>query len=129
MLEVSENRPLFALTQYELNCECDDCECPDGCGQCQVLKEREYRLWDREQEVKFREIDCDIRETNFGQDRDVYHNGSIIKGGGVSKPEWMDDDEYSEYKMSAEYAHEVSYVSDSMFDEPDYENDYYDEEY
>lgn len=85
---------------------------------------------EREDAITWREIDCDIRETNLGQDRDVYHNGSIIKGGGVSKPEWMDDDEYQEYKMTAEYAYEVSHVSDSEFDEPDYdESDYREEEY
>lgn len=61
--------------------------------------------------------------------RDPKRDGSIIKGGGVSRPEWMDDDEWGEYRRSAEYAYEISHVSDSEFDEPDERGDYYEEEY
>ena len=46
--------------------------------------------------------------------------GPIIKGGGVSRPDHMDDDEWAEYKRTAEYAHEVSYVADE--DVPDYDD-------
>lgn len=93
------------------------------------LDKREKELFEKELELMHRERELRIREVNFGQDRDVYHNGSIIKGGGVSQPEWMSDEQYAEYKMTAEYAYEVSHVSDSEFDEPDYdESDYYEGE-
>jgi hypothetical protein len=117
------DNPLKDLTWYELERECNDCDNVDMCGKCPVLEEREFRMSERELVVMEREIDCDIRETNLGQDRDVYHNGSIIKGGGVCKPEWMDKDEYSEYKCGAEYAYECGHVSDSDYDEPDYDED------
>lgn len=71
----------------------------DKCGEIEVQEGNGERYSER----------CD-------NERDVYHNGSIIKGGGVCKPGWMDNDQYGEYKMTAEYAHEVSYVG---FDEPD----------
>lgn len=47
--------------------------------------------------------------------------GPIIRGGGVSKPSHWDDDQWAEYKMSAEYASESRHVS---YDEPDFEDDY-----
>jgi hypothetical protein len=31
---------------------------------------------------------------------------------GVSRPGWMDDEDWAEYQMSPEYAYEVSYVPD-----------------
>ena len=96
-------------------------EDPDFNG---FLNERERKLFEKELELVHRERELHIREVNFGQDRDVYHNGSIIKGGGVSKPEWMDDEQYQEYKMTAEYAYEVSHISDSEFDEPDYDDEW-----
>jgi hypothetical protein len=116
------------LTEEDLDYSCEICLHPETCGRCEILKEREMRLENREDAVSRREEECHIREVNFGQDRDVYHNGSIIKGGGVSKPEWMNEDEYSEYKMTAEYAHEISHVNDSEFDEPDYDDVGYDGE-
>jgi len=122
--------PLRDLTQEELECECDECEHPDACGKCPVFEERELRLTEREIELRDREEDLYIREVNFGQDRDVYHNGSIIKGGGVCQPEWMDDERYGEYKRTAEYAYEVGHVSYSEFDEPEYdESDYCEDDY
>ena len=45
----------------------------------------------------------------------VPREGPIIKGGGVSKPEWWDD-EYNEYLWTAEGASELGSVS---VDEPD----------
>ena len=93
-----------SLSDEELNFECLACPGKNsGCKYCAILRERDYRDGERCGER------CD-------DERDVYHNGSIIRGGGVCKPEWMDDEQYGEYKMSAEYAHEVSYVG---FDEPD----------
>lgn len=103
--------PLRDLTADELEYECDNCENEFGCGDCSIMEERERRK------------ELHIREVNEGQDRDVYHNGSIIKGGGVSRPEWMDNDTWGEYRMSAEYAHEVSCQG---FDEPDDYDEYYD---
>lgn len=135
--------PLRDLTQDEIECECTECRYDVGCGDCSVIEEtrrredmRVSRISDDELEVEC--IDCEDgyrndgcshcavdREVNYRRmertGRDVHRDGSIIKGGGVCKPEWMDDDQYGEYKMTAEYAHEVSYVG---FDEPD-EDDYY----
>jgi len=39
--------------------------------------------------------------------------------GGVSRPSHMTDDEWEEYKRTAEYAHEVSHIPDSDFEPPD----------
>jgi hypothetical protein len=89
------------MTDDELEEYCEKCE-HGRCNTCVFMKEIDWR-----------------RRIRTG--RDVAHDGSIIEGGGVSKPEWMDEDQYSEYKMTAEYAHEVSYQG---FDEPD-EDDYY----
>jgi hypothetical protein len=101
--EINSIRASYLNQVLDEDLECD-CEACDGrfCKHCAVTKEIDWR-----------------RQIRTG--RDVTHDGSIIKGGGVSQPEWMDDDQYSEYKMTAEYAHEVSYQG---FDEPD-EDDYY----
>jgi len=130
--------PLRDLTQDEIERECAECDNSGGCGDCTVMEEikrredmRISRLTDDELEIEC--LDCEDtcghcaidRELDYRRmrctGRDVRHNGSIIKGGGVCQPEWMDDDQYAEYKMGAEYAYEVSYVG---FDEPD-EDDYY----
>jgi len=104
--EINELRAsyLHEMLDEDLEFDCQEC---DGkfCNGCAVTKEIDWR-----------------RQVRTG--RDVHHDGSIIKGGGVSRPEWMDDDEWGEYRMSAEYAHEVSYQG---FDEPDDMDDcYYD---
>jgi hypothetical protein len=98
-----------SLNDEELDFECLACPGKNsGCGHCAIFREKDYRNGER-------------FDGRCGDDeRDVYHNGSIIKGGGVCRPEWMDDDQWGEYRMSSEYAHEVSYVG---FDEPD--EDYY----
>lgn len=58
--------------------------------------------------------DCDECGLN------VPREGPIIKGGGVSKPDFWDEDQYAEYKMSAEYASECRHVGcDSDLDEWD----------
>lgn len=103
MEEMNEIRSFEAsrLSDEDLDYYCEECN-GKHCAQCAISKEIDWR-----------------RQIRTG--RDVAHNGSIIKGGGVSQPEWMDDDQYGEYKMTAEYAYEVSYVG---FDEPD-EDDYY----
>ena len=92
---------LSSMMDEDLEFDCEECDM-NFCNLCAVTKEIDWR-----------------RKIRTG--RDVAHDGSIIKGGGVSKPEWMDNDQYSEYRMSSEYAHEVSYQG---FDEPD-EDDYY----
>jgi hypothetical protein len=105
MEEINEIRSFDAsrLSDEDLEYYCEGEACKEKhCKQCAISKEIDWR-----------------RQIRTG--RDVAHNGSIIKGGGVCKPEWMDDDQYGEYKMTAEYAYEVSYVG---FDEPD-EDDYY----
>jgi hypothetical protein len=102
--EVNELRLTYLreMIDEDLEFDCLNCE-GKFCKYCAVTKEMDWR-----------------RQVRTG--RDVYHDGSIIEGGGCSQPEWMDNDQYGEYKMSAEYAHEVSYVD---FDEPYYEEDYY----
>lgn len=135
--EVSE------MTLEELKRECET-ECTDGdCGDCCImeeinkLKSEEIRKMDdeelekecnkcikpycRESCIVQRELDW-RRQIRSG--RDVAHEGSIIEGGGVSQPEWMDDDQYAEYKVTSEYAHEVSYQGFGESD--DMEDRYYD---
>lgn len=91
---MSNQRSAVLAEIAELEDECrNKCRC-NCCGDCS-LQEQLHRL-------------------RTGQ-------GSIIRGGGVSRPAHMDNDEWGEYHMSAEYAHEVSYVG---FDEP-YDEDGY----
>lgn len=45
---------------------------------------------------------------------------------GVSRPRWMNDEEWSEYRMTPEYAHEVSYVPDEPYGFDDIDQDRYD---
>lgn len=45
---------------------------------------------------------------------------------GVSRPGWMDDEEWSEYRMTAEYAYEVSHVPDEPFDPDPFDEDFAD---
>jgi hypothetical protein len=104
--ELCGNHNIETLPDYQLGMICDEL-CGTGsrsdCDGCPLMNEKVMRVNDR----------CD--------DRDVYHNGSIIKGGGVSRPEWMDNDQWGEYRMSPEYAYEMTH-NDSQFDEPDYDD-------
>jgi hypothetical protein len=118
----------------ELRKECDNCSNDGGCSDCSLVDEinqlRLSYLQDMmDEDLEFDCQDCDGKFCNMcavtieidwrrqmRTGRDVYHDGSIIEGGGVSRPEWMDDDRWGEYRMSAEYASEISYVG---FDEPD----------
>lgn len=139
--------PLRDLTQDELECECIECDNEFGCGDCSIMEEIQHREMIRARDLTDGALqnECDeckkcatqpnackccqiSKELDYRDgrpprsNRDVYHNGSIIKGGGVSRPEWMDDDQWGEYRMGAEYAYEVSYQG---FDEPD-DDDLYD---
>ena len=58
--------------------------------------------------------DCSVIE-ELSRLRDK--QGSIIKGGGVSKPEYWDNDQYAEYLRTTEGYHELTRISDP--DEPD----------
>jgi len=133
------SKAMMDLTLGELKIECDTCTNEFGCGDCCVMEEIRRRKDIYARDMTDEELDfeclgcsgkgcqngckhCEIRrEINYRGDRDVYHDGSLIKGGGVSRPEWMDNDQWGEYRMSADYAHEVSYAG---FDEPE-EDDYY----
>jgi len=123
----------------ELKKECNNCHNDGDCSDCCILEEiNEIRAsYLHEMMDEDLEFDCENCDAKFCKDcavtkeidwrrrvrtgRDVYHNGSKIEGGGVSRPEWMDDDQWGEYRMSAEYASEVSYQG---FDEP-FDEDYY----
>lgn len=125
----------------ELKKECNNCKNDGECGDCCILEEinelrASYLCQMMDEDLEFDCQECDgkfckycavTKEIDWRRQirtgRDVYHDGSIIKGGGVSRPEWMDNDQWGEYRMSAEYAHEVSYVG---FDEPDDYDEYYD---
>jgi len=45
-------------------------------------------------------------------------------GQGYSRPRHFSDEQDAEYRMTSEYAEEVSGFDYSQFDEPDYEDDY-----
>ena len=42
----------------------------------------------------------------------------------MSKPSWMSDEQYAEYKMTEEYRVEMTTPDQSQFELPDDENDY-----
>jgi len=46
---------------------------------------------------------------------------TIDMGQGLSKPDWMSDDQYAEYKMSAEAKEELSGFDYSQFEPEDEE--------
>ena len=99
--ELCGDHNIKTLADYQIGMICDELCGIDGCSECDG---------------------CPLMNEKLNRsERDVYHNGSIIKGGGVSRPEWMDDDRWGEYRMGAEYAYEVSH-NDSQFDEPDYDD-------
>lgn len=43
--------------------------------------------------------------------REYCEEKGIVKGGGISQPDWMSPEEWEEFKRTAEYAAEVSHVS------------------
>ncbi len=58
--------------------------------------------------------DCENCDVPSGQ-----RDGAIIKGGGVSKPNWMSNERYQEYRRTPEYAHETSSPDYSQFEPPE----------
>jgi hypothetical protein len=79
--------------------------CPDGRGMKYIFVLYERRNLDRQASGPARGAKQAATAAMAGAVRAA---GTIIHGGGVSKPDHMDADEWAEYKMGAEYAHEVS---------------------
>jgi len=79
--------------------------CPDGRGMKYIFVLYERRNLDRQASGPARGAKQAATAAMAGAVRAA---GTIIHGGGVSKPDHTDADEWAEYKMGVEYAHEVS---------------------